>query len=147
MVVGGRRWVELWHTFRNNFCRWLSLIWSTFFYETLLKMTDARDHNSRRVNILFGAPFSKFNHNIEKWSHARESGGWNYLSTAKLERLHGWSFGMDNLLHPTLYNVCNYLSVFGLKLIHVSERVHWYAPPSINHAIVWNDFIIKSIIF
>ena len=28
---------------------------------------------------------------------------------------------MDELFHPTLYNGCNYLSMLGLKLIHVSK--------------------------
>ena len=29
-------------------------------------------------------------------------------------------------LHPTLYNGCNYLSMLGLKLNHVSKRGPWY---------------------
>ena len=29
----------------------------------------------------------------------------------------------DKLFHPTLYNGCNYLSIFGFKSNHVSERV------------------------
>ena len=29
---------------------------------------------------------------------------------------------MDKLFHPTLYNGCNYLSMLGLKLNHVSKR-------------------------
>ena len=41
--------------------------------------------------------------------------GWNYLSIAKLQRLHRWSLGMDKWFHPTLYNECNYLSMLGLK--------------------------------
>ena len=51
--------------------------------------------------------------------------GWNYLSIPKLQRLHRWSLGMDKLFHPTHYNGCNYLSMLGLKLIHVSKRGHW----------------------
>ena len=31
-------------------------------------------------------------------------------------------FGMDTLFHPTLYWACDYLSMLGLRLIHVSER-------------------------
>ena len=27
--------------------------------------------------------------------------------------------------HPTIYNGCNYLSILGLKSIHVSKRGHW----------------------
>ena len=45
--------------------------------------------------------------------------GWNYLSIPKLQRLHRWSLGMDKLFHPALYWACNYLSVIGLKLIHI----------------------------
>ena len=47
--------------------------------------------------------------------------GWNYLSIPKLQRLHRWSLGMDKYFHPTLYNGCNYLSMLGLKLNHVSK--------------------------
>ena len=35
----------------------------------------------------------------------------------KLQRLHRWSLGMAKLLHPTLYNRCDYLSTLGLKVI------------------------------
>ena len=31
---------------------------------------------------------------------------------------------MDKYFHPTLYNGCNYLSMLGLKLIHVRKRGH-----------------------
>ena len=34
----------------------------------------------------------------------------------------GWSLGMDKNFHPTLHNVCNYLSVVGLKLNHIRRR-------------------------
>ena len=50
--------------------------------------------------------------------------GWNYLSIPKLQRLHRWSLGMDKQFHPIHYNVCNYLSMLGLKLNHVSKRGH-----------------------
>ena len=32
---------------------------------------------------------------------------------------------MDRQFHPTLYRACNYLSILGLKLIHVLKRGHW----------------------
>ena len=48
--------------------------------------------------------------------------GWNYLSIPKLQRLHRWSLGMDKSFHPMHYNGCNYLSMLGLKLNHVSKR-------------------------
>ena len=49
---------------------------------------------------------------------------WNYLSIPKLQRLHRWSLGMDKLFHPILYNGCDYISMLGLKLNHVSKRGH-----------------------
>ena len=52
--------------------------------------------------------------------------GWNYWSIPKLQRLHRWSLGMDKWFHPTFYNECNYLSMLGLKLNHVSKRSHWW---------------------
>ena len=44
--------------------------------------------------------------------------GWNYLSIHKL--------------HPTVYNICNYLSMLGLKLNHVSKGGHRCKQPSIK---------------
>ena len=34
----------------------------------------------------------------------------------------GGSLGIDDQLHPTLYNGCNYLSMVGLKANHLSKR-------------------------
>ena len=48
--------------------------------------------------------------------------GWNYLSIPKLQRCNRWSLGMDKLFHPTHYRACDYLSMLGLKLNHVSKR-------------------------
>ena len=48
--------------------------------------------------------------------------GWNYFSIPKLQWLHRWSLGMDKWFHPTRHWVCNYLSILGLKLNHISER-------------------------
>ena len=48
--------------------------------------------------------------------------GWNYLSIPKLQRCNRWSLRMDKLFHPIHYNGCNYLSMLGLKLNHVSKR-------------------------
>ena len=36
--------------------------------------------------------------------------------------LHHWSLDMDKQFHPTHYNGCNYLSMPGFKLYHVSKR-------------------------
>ena len=48
--------------------------------------------------------------------------GWNYLSIPKLQRLHRWSLGMDKQFHPMLYWACDYLSMLGFKLNHVSKK-------------------------
>ena len=69
--------------------------------------------------------------------------GWNCVSISKLQRLHLWSLGRDKSLHPTLYNGCTYLSVLGLKLIHVSKMGPWSghkddsAPPATCHHCEW----------
>ena len=44
------------------------------------------------------------------------------LTHSNHQRLHRWSLGMDALFHPTLYWVCDYLFMLGLKLIHISKR-------------------------
>ena len=62
--------------------------------------------------------------------------GWNYLSIPKLQRLYRLSLGMDKYFHPTLYWACDYLSMLGLKLNHVSKRGHsrqCYVMPKIEH--------------
>ena len=48
--------------------------------------------------------------------------GMKLLIHYSLQRLHRWSSEMENKFHPTLYNGCNYLSMLGLKMIHVSKR-------------------------
>ena len=37
-----------------------------------------------------------------------------------------WSLGMDKYFHPTLYSVCNYSSMLGSRLNHVSKRSQGY---------------------
>ena len=44
------------------------------------------------------------------------------IHSPKLQWLYHWSLGMDKQFHPTFYNGCNYLSMLGLKLNHVSKR-------------------------
>ena len=51
--------------------------------------------------------------------------GWDYLFIPKLQRCNRWSLGMDTWFHPTLYRACDYLSVLGLKLTHVSKMGYW----------------------
>ena len=46
----------------------------------------------------------------------------NSLSIPKLQRLNRWSLGVDEQVHPTFYNGCNYLSMVGLKKNYVSKR-------------------------
>ena len=68
--------------------------------------------------------------------------GWNYISIPKLQRCNRWSLGMDKYFHSTLYWACDYLSMLGLKLNHVSKRsygpvpkqslCHLVRPPSVS---------------
>ena len=44
---------------------------------------------------------------------------------SKLQQLHHWSLGMDKWFDLTLYWAYDYLSILGLKLIHVSTRGIW----------------------
>ena len=43
----------------------------------------------------------------------------------KLQQLHHWSLETDKKFHLLSCNGCNYLSMLGLKLNHVSKRVPW----------------------
>ena len=52
--------------------------------------------------------------------------GWNYLSIPKLQRCNRWGLGIDKWFHLTLYRSCDYLSMLGLKVNHVSESGHRY---------------------
>ena len=47
--------------------------------------------------------------------------GWNYLSVPKHQQCNCWSLGF----HSTRCWVCDYLSMLGLKLNHVSKKVSW----------------------
>ena len=55
--------------------------------------------------------------------HPLKSVGWICLSVSKRQRCSRWSLGIDTHVHPTLYWACKYLSMLGLKLIHVSKRI------------------------
>ena len=61
--------------------------------------------------------------------------GWTYLSIAKLQRCNRWSFGMDKWINPTLYWACAYISMLGLKSIHVSKRAPEWSEWSLGR--VW----------
>ena len=50
---------------------------------------------------------------------------WNYWSTPKLQRLRSWSLGIDKSFQHTLYNGCDYVSMLGSKLNHVSKKGYW----------------------
>ena len=43
------------------------------------------------------------------------------LIQSQTSTMQPWSLGMDTLFHPKLYWECDYLSIIGLKLIHVSK--------------------------
>ena len=48
---------------------------------------------------------------------------WHTIAKRHLLNIyHRWSLGMDKWFHPTPNCVCDYLSMFGLKLINVSKR-------------------------
>ena len=47
--------------------------------------------------------------------------GWQYLYIPKIQRCSFWSLGLDELFHPTFYWANDYLSMLGLKLVHVSK--------------------------
>ena len=51
---------------------------------------------------------------------------WNNLYIPKLQRLHRWSLGMGKWFHPTHFWTCDYLSMLGLKLNHVSKKGYWW---------------------
>ena len=76
--------------------------------------------------------------------------GWNHLSTPKLQRCNRGSLGMDKLFHPIHYNGCNYLSMLGLKLNHVSKRGPRYEnqlelPSLSDHWQLWSSICISSV--
>ena len=50
---------------------------------------------------------------------------WKDVSISKLQRCNRWRLEMDKKFHPTLYRACDYLSMWALKLNHVSERGPW----------------------
>ena len=62
---------------------------------------------------------------MDKWLHPSQCVGWNVLSIPKIQRLHRWSLGMDKQFHPTFYQAYDYLSMLGLKLMHISKRGYW----------------------
>ena len=72
--------------------------------------------------------------------------GWTCLSITKLQRLHRWSLGIDKQFHSTLCNGCNFVSMLGLQLNHVSERgpgsmlYSSQVPPSHDDVIKWKQF-------
>ena len=44
------------------------------------------------------------------------------VTPPQVDWLPRWSLGMDKLFNPAFHDECNYLSMLGFKLIHVSER-------------------------
>ena len=58
---------------------------------------------------------------------------WTCLYISKLQQLHRWCSIMDHQFNPTIHIGCNYLSMLGLKSIHVSKRGPIYR--------VWPQFV------
>ena len=44
---------------------------------------------------------------------------------------------MDKLFHPTIYDVCDYATMLGLKFVHASKMGH-------SHEIIENPSVIKT---
>ena len=61
------------------------------------------------------------NPDMDKELYINLSVRWDYYSITKLQQLRRWSLGMDKYCHRILYNVCNYVSVLGLKLTPASK--------------------------
>ena len=61
--------------------------------------------------------FNPINDNL---SHPWQNNGLNYLFIPKHQRCNRWSLGMNKYFYPTLHWAYDYLSMLGLKLIHVS---------------------------
>ena len=68
--------------------------------------------------------------------------GWNCLdlSTPKFQRCNRWRLGINKLFHPILYWVYDYLSMQGLKFIHVSKRGHGDSPVLVkSRRLIWKS--------
>ena len=56
--------------------------------------------------------------------------GWNYLSIPKLQWCNRWSLGINKYFISHFAGACDYLSMLGLKLNHVSKRgPRWHDIP------------------
>ena len=65
--------------------------------------------------------WTNLNPSMNKWLYPLKCVGWNYLSIPKPQRCNRWRLRMEKKFHPTLYLACDYLSVPGLKVMHVSK--------------------------
>ena len=63
-----------------------------------------------------------FNPSMAKQLHPIWCVGWIYLSIPKLQLCNSWSLWTDKWFHLTFYQACDYLSMLGFKLNHVSKR-------------------------
>ena len=75
----------------------------------------------------------KFNPSMDKWLHPLEPVVWNY-SSISICTVEVWEW-MINFI--PLYCTCDYLSMLGLKLIHVSKR----GPKTVNMTARWHWLI------
>ena len=48
------------------------------------------------------------------------------IGKGNLSNFRHWSVGIDKWFHYTIYWACDYLSMLGLKFIHVSKRGYWF---------------------
>ena len=51
---------------------------------------------------------------------------------------------MDKKFHPTLYNECDFLSMSGLKLIHVSKRGPWWFQIDQMHHLINQSMLMTA---
>ena len=51
---------------------------------------------------------------------------WDTIIHSQTSKVHRWSLEKDKWFHPTLYWACGYLSMLGLRLIHISKRGPWW---------------------
>ena len=78
----------------------------------------------------------------------------NNLSIPKLQRYNRWSLGMDKKFHPTFHWARDYLSMLGLKLIHVWGLLikmvlvlQWLQSKYISRDIVYSSIWMSIIIW
>ena len=87
----------------------------------------------------FLSTWTNFNPCMGKKLHHQNMGG-IYLSIPKLQRYSRFSLRLDKSFHPTLCWACDFLSIVGLKLIHVSRGIADIGHPCVAgwNGLCWN---------